>query len=147
MKLLNNYSGLKMSIKILERSINNLVYELPHGKPNPYQEAVIGQDNREYVKQKPQTTFSCQYYTLNYLRHRIGKYPCKDLEQARVIEKTCSLRRKAMAAVDKPIAMMLDNIIDNKGFEGASTEEKMQIMRFFIEHQNWKTNKDGSSDE
>jgi hypothetical protein len=47
-----------------------------------------------------------------------------------------------MLAVDKPTAMMLDNIIDKKEFEEATTEEKMQIMQFFIEHQDWNTNKD-----
>ncbi|MGL5626211.1 MAG: hypothetical protein ACRDDW_01670 [Candidatus Rhabdochlamydia sp.] len=131
-----------MSIKILEKSINSLIYELPHGKPNPYQEACIGQDNRERIKQKSQTTFSCQYYALNYLRHRIGKYPCEDLEQARAIEKICSLRRKAMLAVDGPMVTILESITGTRNVEENTPEEKMQMMQFFIEHQDWNNTKE-----
>ncbi len=57
-----------MPIRALERSTNSLIYELPPGKPDPY-------DDRGRIKQKAQTISACQYYVLNRLRHRIGKYP------------------------------------------------------------------------
>lgn len=118
-----------MSIRILEQSVNSLVYELPHGKPNPNEEFCIGQDDRARVRQKAQTTSACQYYVLNYLRLRIGKHPGKDLMQEREIEKICSLRRKTISVTDGTMIKILEDIHGIKTLEENTTlEEKKQVI-------------------
>ena len=130
-----------MSIRILEQSVNSLVYELPHGKPNPNEGFCIDQDDRDRVRQKAQTTSACQYYVLNYLRLRIGKHPGKNLIQEREIEKICSLRRKAVSVTDGTMIKILEDIHGIKTLEGNTTlEEKKQVIQFFKEHSHWETN-------
>lgn len=84
-----------LSINVLEKSKNCILYELPAGKPNKKQPCTVGEDTRDRVIQSAVKGNACWYYTLNFLRHRIGKNPCEQLVRNREIEIICSSRNKA----------------------------------------------------
>jgi len=91
------------------------------------------------VNQKAQTASACQYYVLNYLRHRIGKIPCEELKSARAIEKLCSLRRKEISAIDGPVGKILEDILGIKRFTHITTRgEEEQARKLFEECLRWE---------
>src|ERR1700722_4802270 len=129
------------TIKILDQSANSILYELPHGKPHPYQQCLVGEDRRDRVKQKAQTEGACQYYVCNYLRLRIGKSLCEALIQERNIEKICSSRKKAVSMNDRLITKVMEQILNIQTLkENTTRAEKQEELQLLEECSHGHTN-------
>jgi hypothetical protein len=90
------------SITPYKNTYRSIFYELPPGKPNPYQSAEETQDR---VLQKAQKGGTCWWYALNYLRPRYRNVNSKELSEARKIEQENSLLRKQFSS-----ALLLEEI-------------------------------------
>lgn len=95
------------------------VVRLPElGKPNPLARypGVGVEDIRGRVRQKGQDNGTCWYYTLNYLRRRVGKDPAAQGLEERRLEKIVSKGRKALSRHGDGLKEHLEYIENNKEF-------------------------------
>lgn len=90
----------------VKHSCLDILYQIPRGKKNPYQPRNLGIDCRENVYQSGQKGDTCVYYVHRLIAEQIGKYPCKELHEARKIEAICSWRRKEVTKFDKDMTLI-----------------------------------------
>lgn len=110
-----------MTLKILESTSTSILYELPAGKPdrNKPRELV---ETREWDQPlSAQKGPTCFYYAGKRIGKQIGKKPCKELENDRIVQKTCSTRRKATTffyekITNNPEQLMFARYQTNKEF-------------------------------
>jgi hypothetical protein len=122
-----------LPISILVKTDNSILYEIPAGKPNPNQKCLLGEDTRDRVIQAAYKGNTCWYYTLNFIRLRIGKNPCQELSKEREIEKVCSLRRKAITEHENSLPAIADQLQTNLGWETLSNID-LEKAKLFIEN-------------
>src|ERR1700739_2694970 len=72
----------------------SVIYELPHGKPNPKEIFNGLPDGRSRVPQTGSKGPLCTYYAINRLRTRIGSLHAEEYQKARQLEQRFSLWRK-----------------------------------------------------
>jgi len=122
-----------LSLSILERTNNSIIYEIPAGKPDPQQKCTVDGDVRDRVMQAASKGNTCWYYTLNFIRRRIGDGLSEDFSEGRKIEKLCSQRRKAQTNHDNSlpaIAGQLQNQLGRDTLGGIDLEK----AKFLIEN-------------
>ena len=83
-----------LSLSLLENNKNAILYEIPHGKPDPNQKCTLGDDTRDRVFQSAYKSNTCWYYNMNFIRMRICNDPCEELLKERENEKLCSQEEK-----------------------------------------------------
>ncbi|HEV3270428.1 MAG TPA: hypothetical protein VGZ69_07290 [Candidatus Rhabdochlamydia sp.] len=104
-----------LPLSVLERTATSILYEIPPGKPDPKQKRTIGEDTRNRIPQLAYKGNTCWYYTLKFIRQQIGKNPCKELTQARKVERLCSLRRKSYTKHENSLPAIADQLFTEKG--------------------------------
>ena len=115
-----------LPISILENTDHSIVYEIPAGKPNPSQKYSLAEETQDRVYQEAYKGNTCWYYTLNFIRNRIGKVPSDELLKEREIEKLSSVRRKAQTAHENSlpaIANQLQGEIGMRMLKGIDVEK------------------------
>ncbi|MGZ6298579.1 MAG: hypothetical protein ACXWM2_04245 [Parachlamydiaceae bacterium] len=124
-----------LTISTLENTSSGVLYEIPAGKPNPKQKCNVGEDTRDRVLQSAYKGNTCWYYTLNFLRKRIGNDPPEELRKESEIEKLCSQRRKAQTNHENSLPVtvtLLSTQIGLKTLRAIDFEE----AKLFIEKRN-----------
>lgn len=122
-----------LPLSILEKTDNSVLYEIPAGKPNPRQNCTVGEDQRDRVMQSAYKSNTCWYYTLNFIRNRIGKAPCEQLSKEREIERLCSLRRKAQTEHENSLPAVANQLQNQLGSVALSYIDLTQAQ-FLIEN-------------
>lgn len=121
----------KLPITILDRTANSVLYELPPGKPNPDQPCTADSTIRDRVRQSAQKGLACEYYTLNFIRRRIGNKPSPEFAEARRIEKICSQRRKNLDLLDRKLPAELFQQIP-EGPQQEQSSEGLERQKEFV---------------
>jgi len=118
-----------LPLSILKKTDNSMVYELPPGKPSSTEKYTMDNDCRKWVIQFPYKGNTCWYYTMNFLRKRIGKNSPEELLKERKIEKLCSLRRKKRTEHEKSLPAITDQLSTEFGLKvlGGIDLEKAKI--------------------
>lgn len=122
-----------LPLTILEKTDNSILYEVAAGKPNPKQKCVVNEDQRNRVIQSAYKGNTCWYYTLNFIRKRVGCEPCEELVKEREIEKLCSLRRKAQTKHENSLPAIADQLQSQVGFETLVGID-LEKAKFFIKN-------------
>lgn len=117
-----------LSISILERTENSILYELPPGKPNPKEKCSVGKDNRGRVFQSASKNDTCWYFTFNFIRKRIGHFPSEELLKERKIEKLCSQRRKDQTAQENSLPAIAGQLQSEVGLQALGWIDRTKAM-------------------
>lgn len=103
-------------ITVLDKTENSIIYQIPSGKPDPNEECTLGKDERKRIWQPAYKDNTCSWYTMNFLRKRIGKKPCKELQNEREFEKLASKRRKELSKLNASLPYFAE-LIHMKDYE------------------------------
>ncbi|MCE2983497.1 MAG: hypothetical protein LW832_08020 [Parachlamydia sp.] len=106
-----------LPINILEKTDNCIIYELPAGKLSPDQPCSLDGERRQRVFQPAYKGNTCWYYTLNFLRNRIGKQAPDGFSKERKIEKLCSERRKQQTLFENSLPAIADQLKTEMGLK------------------------------
>lgn len=122
-----------LPLSVLERTATSILYEIPPGRLDPKQKRTIGEDTRNRIPQLAYKGNTCWYYTLKFIRQQIGKNPCKELTQAREIERLCSLRRKAYTQHENSLPAIADQLFTKKESEILRSID-LAKAKFYVEN-------------
>jgi hypothetical protein len=105
-----------LPLSILESTDQSILFELPAGKPNLKQKPVEGQI-QERVLQSALKGNTCWYYTMNFIRKRIGKVYAENQAEDRRVELLCSLRRKAQTSHENTLPSIADQLQNKEAIQ------------------------------